>query len=142
MPKKKTNAKEPLVSVHTYKGYLVISGPIDLEHKDWVPAGDGRIGCVLLQSGKHLEISEEALAVLRKVRRTHDAIGDVDWFGSDNDGLVFSWLGGPRTLKGIGDIESGKLTGSRDFQVPGPEHYILVENNPPQAACEAIDKPE
>jgi hypothetical protein len=31
------------------------------------------------------------------------------------------------------------MWGARDFLVPDPEHYILVENDPPKEACEAID---
>lgn len=141
MAKKKAKADtEFFVSLHTYKGYLVISGPVDLKnHKDWVPAGDGRIGCILLNSGKHLQISDTALAILRKVRKCRDAIGDLMWDGSEKDGWVFGWLGGPRNLKEIELIENGSLVGDRDFKVPGPEHYILVKNDPPQEACEAID---
>jgi len=133
---------EPLVSVHTYKRYLVITGPVDLEHKDWIPAGNGKIGCVLLHSKKHLEISKEALAVLQKVKRNRDSIGDLMWNKSDEAGWVFAWLGTPRVLKSISEIEDGTLTGDRDFQIPDSEHYILVKNNPPQAACEVIDNHE
>jgi hypothetical protein len=139
VPRKKTDIKKFCVSIHTYKGYLVISGPVDLKHKDWVPAGDGKIGCVLLHSGKHLEISETALKVLRKVRKCRDAIGDFMWWGSNNDGWCFAWLGGPRNLKKIELIENGALVGDKDFQVPGSKHYVLVENSPPQEACEAVD---
>lgn len=62
---------------------------------DWCPVNDnGIIGSSLSNTSKNLGISEEALELMRLVKRGNDAIGDIDWFKLYNDEYVFSWIGG------------------------------------------------
>lgn len=142
MEKEIKMATEPIVRIYTYNGFLIIDGPVKLRHKDWVPADKHTIGCIISNTKKYLEISKEALKVLKKVKRCGDAIGDFDWFKVDNEEWTFGWIGGPQNLKEISLIENGKLVGSRDFKIPGPKHYTIIENNPPKEACDAIDNRE
>ena len=85
-----------LVTVQAVRGYLLIQGS-DQKHPNWVPAGDGRFGCALLDSAQYLGVSPEALALLSAIPIGPSTIGDVDWFLS-GEKHVFGWMGNPRKL--------------------------------------------
>lgn len=74
---------------------LIIIEVLDLQHKNVVPTGKGRIGTVILDSTQ-IGFSEEALTLLEKVRPGRDSIGDVDWFETNTEAgklFAFSWMG-------------------------------------------------
>jgi hypothetical protein len=56
------------------------------------PTGESRIGCVLINSKKYLQVSKEALKVMDSVPLNGDDCGDIDWFQSGKQ-CVFSWCG-------------------------------------------------
>ncbi len=61
------------------------------------PAGDGRIGVVLLDSKKHLGVEELAIPILKQLFAEAgcdgDGFGDIDWFIDAGGRPVFGWLG-------------------------------------------------
>lgn len=129
---------EVKVKVTAYEGiFLVIDASnAGAKSEEWYPSGDGRIGCVLLDTKKNLGVSEEALALLRTIRRSDDAIGDVDWFATDVPGKgpahAFGWLGGPRKI-----VDPTIVTGSRHYHVPA-DAFVLIPNDVPRDAVTAI----
>jgi len=120
------------VEVTVHKDILVITTNDEVECEGWVPAGDGKIGCVLIDTKGKLGISEEALAWLKSVEKSCDAIGDVDAWKSD-DGPCFSWLGGPNSLKQRG------CTGSRGYNTSCLE-YDIIPNQVPEEAVKVIEE--
>ena len=124
------------VKATEYKGILVFETlrPEEGQTEDFVPAGDGRIGCVLVDSTK-LGVSPEAMELLKQVRRSGDDLGDPDVFKSGNK-VVFGWLGGVFAIKHPDHCE-----GSSTYDANLLERVCqTIENEPPQGAKEAIDK--
>ncbi len=80
------------VKVTKYRGVVVIETLKPEADKDFVPVGSGKVGSVLTNTGKHLGISKEALAFMKKLSVSSDDIGEVDaWKAGDRD--CFGWLG-------------------------------------------------
>ena len=123
------------VKVHAYRGILIIE-TVDPDNKDypgWVPAGEGKIGCVLKDTKTSLGISHEAMEWLEKMKTSRDSIGDVDWWACSDGTYAFGWLGGVFSLKGPDS------TGSRHFEI-AKDHCVPIPNNPPKDAMEAVDR--
>lgn len=122
------------VKLTVHRDVLVIE-TIDPEtaYPGWTPIGPGRIGCVLEGTKAALGASDEALAWLRGVKRSGDAIGDVDWFDAGAKGKVFAWLGGPFATKRRG------ADGSRTHTV-FPDDCVVIPNDVPADARAAIDR--
>lgn len=95
----------------------------------------GNLGYVIGDTG-HVGISEEAYALLSLVKRSGDAIGDIDIFKLDKGGYAFSTLGGMCSL-----IDPKMAEGGRTFVVPPLSCFQVIENNVPEGAKEAIDSP-
>jgi hypothetical protein len=122
------------VVITAHKGYLIIdSTSMGKASKDWVPIGSGRIGCVVIDTKKYLDVSEEALALLGNIKRCGDDIGDVDWFES-GDKKVFGWLGNEARI-----VKAAEAEGSRTYKVYRDD-CTIVPNNPPEGAIAAIEK--
>jgi len=121
------------VQLTVYKDILCIE-TLNPEEKmeDFVPAGDGRIGCVLIGTENRLGISEEAMEWLKKVPTSHDDIGDVDAWKTNDGRQCFSWLGGVLSIKGEG------CTGSSKYNVNDIPH-IQIPNDAPEGVKQAID---
>ena len=124
----------PRVLVTAHEDFIIITTENVVEDKEFVPNGNGKIGCVLLDTEKNLGVSDEALVLLKKVPTSGDDIGDVDCFISGDKG-VFSWLGGPKSLKHI----DGRLTGSRTYDMSKIK-FRKIPNEPPSVALEAIKR--
>ena len=125
------------IKISAYKNSIIveaIDAPLKDKAPNWYPIGPGKIGCVLVDTKKFLEVSEEALTLMEKVKRCSDDIGDIDWFKSDKGDAVFCWLG---NFKAIFDCR--EIVGSRTYSV-FRDQCIIVPNNPPAGAIEAIDK--
>ena len=124
--------KSPKVKLTSHGDYLIIE-TVDpgKKHPDFVPAGGGRIGCVIMDTAKNVGASQEAIEWLRRVSRNHDDIGDVDSFKA-GEKWVFGWLGGVMNLKNIADGLSGSRTFTADFP------HVKIRNDSPKAALEAI----
>lgn len=124
------------VEVTEYKGQLCIR-TINPNEKDpnFIPNGDGRIGCVLADTEHRLGISEEALEILRKIPKSPDAIGDVDAFRSARR-PVFSWLGNIYQI-----VHPKGASGSRDYNIDSIP-FTIIENDSDLRAMEVIDETE
>lgn len=92
---------EMRVAVGEYRGYIVVEALKPEEKADvFYPAGGSRIGCVLLDTRKHLGISKRAYALMTQVRRGHDDLGDLDAFETRDKRTnkltgkwCFAWIG-------------------------------------------------
>lgn len=126
---------KPKVRITAYKDHLVIETEAPHDKTDnFVPDGDGRIGCVLIGTQELLGVSDEALALLQKVKKGRDAIGDLMWWEADGGRCCFGWLGGPLCIKDMSDI-----VGDRDYAVR-PGHYVTIPNDVPDGAKGIIDE--
>lgn len=116
-----------------YKGQLCIEtvNPEEKD-KDFIPAGNGKIGCVLVNTDKKLCLSKEVVEFLRNTKCSRDDIGDVDTFITDKDQWVFAWLGGMFSIKG--DWAEGSRTHNIDAI-----KFETILNDTPDAAKEAVD---
>lgn len=108
--------REFFVSVYAYKGKLIFAPSSTKRTRDFVPTEytDKRsnLGCVVVDSKKHLRISNEALKLLRKIKRNHDDSGDVDWWMCDDGTAAFSWFGAIFRV-----MDPTTAEASRDFAV-------------------------
>ncbi len=101
------------VKVFSYKGFVGISSSPESEGIIAHP-GNGNLGVVC--NAKDVEISEEALELLKKVKKGNDDLGDIDVFKSSDGMIVFSWLGGylrvlrPDSVEGSRDTNMGLLS--------------------------------
>ena len=123
-----------LVLVTVYKEILCIETLPKAEHDDsFIPAGNGKIGCILIDTKGKLGISAEAKTWLDKVPRSGDDIGDVDAFKSKKGGC-FGWLGGVFVLKDL----TTNMSGSRNYDIDAID-FEAIPNDTPKEAKEVID---
>lgn len=129
------------VRVVAYKNRIVIS-PKNPEQdiakgkKLWWPTGGPKgwtLGCVLGDSKTQLGVSEEAIKLMEKVRRNHDAVGDLGWWKCHDGTFAFSWWGPIYRI-----VDPGRAEGDRDFRVHEGQ-YIRIVNQVPMAAKKVID---
>lgn len=119
--------------IFQYKGILGIESSFDTEGLINNPKAPGQLGFVL--DASFVDISKEALEVLKKIPKSGDDIGDVDVFKS-NKGVVFAWLGGPLRL-----INPSSATGSNSYNPSLLESVSkIVENEPPIEFKKVVDK--
>lgn len=120
------------VKVTEYKNVLVIVTLKPEKDDDFCPVTEpGRVGSVLINTGKHLGMSEEALAFMKKLRVSHDDMGEVDAWITDDGRSCFAWLGALSRF--VGPDADLSNTG---FQGIG---FIEILNETNEKAKEAID---
>ncbi len=128
--------------VVAYKGRIVIvpkEPEKDITNKGpriWWPTGGSNrniLGCVLGNSKEMLGISEEAVELLRKVKRGYDAIGDLDWWKCSDGNYAFSWWGPIYRI-----VNTELAEAARGFQVHEGQ-YLKIINQVPTAAKKVID---
>jgi len=130
--------KEIYAEVTAYNDILVVEYKTE-DSNDMVTSPydkPGNLGYVIGDTG-HVAISEEAYALLSVIKRSGDAIGDIDIFKLDKGGYAFSTLGGMCSL-----IDPRIAEGSRTYVVPPLSCFQVIENNVPEGAKEAIDSPD
>lgn len=111
--------------LHEYRGWVAIVGDKKLDGLLNDPTAPGQLGFVL--DAKEVEASEEALEVLRKVKRSGDDIGEVDVYRQDNGKVILSWLGGPRR-----PINPEIHTGSNSYDATLLDGVVtIIPNSPP-----------
>lgn len=82
------------VKVTEYKGHVVVETLKPEADEDFIPVTEpGKIGSVLINTGKHLGISKEALAIMKGYKVSMDDIGEVDAWKTDDGKDCFAWLG-------------------------------------------------
>ena len=107
--------------VFSYKGMIGILSAPDAEGMIAKPEG-GNFGVVV--DGSQIEISEEALQLLKNVPKGHDSLGDIDVFKADGDKIIFGWIGGymtafpARSIEGSRDYDPKLLTATEGVVVP------------------------
>lgn len=127
------------VKCTVYKNNLVIETlrPEEGETEDFFPAGGGRFGCTLKNSGKNLGLSEEAKRWLKDVKPGTDSIGDLDAFwgpvGPEGNEMIFGWFGSVFTIKDRDAI------GARNHKLRIIPHVTIPNDTNPEAV-EAIDE--
>jgi hypothetical protein len=121
------------VRVTAHKDWIIIE-PLQFdEQKDvFYPVGNGRVGSVLIGTKEYLGMSEEAVKNLKKVKKSHDDIGEVQTFKSVK-GDCFSWMGGIRGLFNVTTAEGDK-DGIIDID------HVTIPNDVPEKAMKAINK--
>lgn len=123
------------VKVTGYKDMIVIEAQEpQKELEGWTPMGPGRVGSVLSKTAGRLGVSDEAIALLKKVKRSHDAIGDVMWWPCVDGSFAFGWMGG---FYAVFDPKTAE--GDRQFTVPDEGHYVPIPNDVPPGAMKWID---
>jgi hypothetical protein len=130
----KTGEENMHAHVTAYKGLLVLELRVEKSIENEVVSSldkPGNLGQIIMDSAKNVGISEQALALLKTVRRGSDSLGDIDWFKS-GDKAVFGWLGGPYRIADPKVIE-----GSREY---GIFDHVAIPNDVPAGAKEAIDE--
>ena len=91
----------------------------------------GCIGQVIHNTAENLGVSEEALALLKAVKRGHDDLGDIDWFDTSDGKASFGWLGGPYAIK-----DPVRCEGSSSYKI---SNFVTIPNDVPEGAKNAID---
>jgi hypothetical protein len=131
------------VQVVAYKGSIVFvpSNPTEGIGKTegWYPTGDGRLGCVVTDTKKQLGVSEEAFALMKDIKRNHDAVGDISWWECDDGTYAFAWWGSIHRV-----LNPDSAEGDRDFRVTPSlrSACTIIPNEVPEAAKAAIDLAE
>lgn len=105
--------QNPKVKLTAYHNYLIIETVPPFDKSDeFIPNGNGKLGCIIANTKTNLGISPEALMLLKQIKQSCDDIGDVMWWKDLNEKCYFGWLGGPYSIKHI-DI----CDGDRSYQV-------------------------
>ena len=121
------------VKVTAYKQNIIIETIDGKEDKNFVPIGGTRFGCVLIETDKFLGMSKEAVTLLKTIKKSHDAIGDVTTWKTNDNKDCFAWIG---NLKKIVNME--KAEGDKDGIID--IKHVTIENDVPQEAMDIIDK--
>ncbi len=95
------------------------------------------IGQVIHGLKDQLGVSKEALALLAKVGKSRDSIGDVDCFKSDDGNLNFCWIGGTHKLV---NVTPGNDLGSSTYVAPTEKDVTVIPNDFPNEAKSLVDK--
>ena len=120
------------VKVTEYKNILIIETLKPEKDKNFMPVTElGKVGSVLMDTEKHLGISEEALAFMRKLQVSGDDIGEVDaWQTTDGRGC-FGWLGSLNRF-----VSPDATLSNSGF---GNIKFITIPNESNKQAIEAIE---
>ena len=107
-------------TVFQHKGMIGILSSPDAEGFIAKP-GNGNLGCVV--DASQVEISKDALDLLKTIPRGHDGLGEIESFKA-GDKNVFGWLGGYMKAFRPADIETSRdynpsiLTATEGVEVP------------------------
>lgn len=125
--------ERPKVEITVYRNHLVITtNEVERDHPDFTPAGEGRFGCVLVDTEKNLGVSQEAFQWLQGVPPSKDDIGEVMWFDVMAGKRAFGWIGGPFQI-----LKPETTSGQRGYRAS--LDYVLILNQPPEEAIHAIN---
>ena len=120
--------------ITAHKGILVV----ELVHNQVTEDG-GRsspdklrnLGTIVHDTRRYLGVSNEALALLKVVKRGLDRIGDFAWFRSDDGMDHFAWLGGPKRL-----VDPKEVATARTYEILA---HRVIPNEVPEGAKAAIE---
>lgn len=118
--------------ITAHKGILVVELVPDPANGDGTSTDKLRnLATVIHDTGRHLGVSKEALALLKMVKRGLDRIGDFAWFSSDDGKDHFAWLGGPKRL-----VNPTSVAAARDYAILA---HRVIPNQVPDGARMAIE---
>jgi hypothetical protein len=89
------------------------------------------LGTIVHDTRRYLGVSNEALALLKVVKRGLDRIGDFAWFRSDDGMDHFAWLGGPKRL-----VDPKEVATARTYEILA---HQVIPNEVPEGAKAAIE---
>jgi len=121
------------VKVLSHKGKLYFIPTDHQPTSNFHPTGGNNMGCVTSDSKKFLQVSQEALDLMRKIKKNHDAIGDISWWRCADGTYAFSWFGAIFRIVDPDDAEC-----DRDFAIPPAEFYTLIPNDVPKEVKKGI----
>jgi len=139
MAKTKT-AFVPVVKITAHKDYIAIElFATKSVNKKLTLSFDhpGCFGQLVHGLQDQLGVSKEALALLARVGKSRDSIGDIDCFKSGDGDLSFGWIGGGCKLV---KIDAGNQLGSSTYIAPTAKDVIVIPNDFPAGAKAIIDK--
>jgi len=132
------------VQVFAYKSVIGINAiEIDSNEENGYNVSDaiinditqpGQLGCVA--DASKCDFSQEAIDLLKKVKPSRDAIGDVDIYKDSTGSVIFAWLGTPMHMIDTSD----DVSGSRDYDISALDNVVVVPNNPPENFIVAVDE--
>ena len=93
--------------IFAYKGFIGIKSFLTAPGLINDPRKPGQLGFVI--DARFVDVSPEALKLLKKIPKSGDDIGDVDVFKSEKFPVVISWLGGCLKMLKPGDGSSGSI---------------------------------
>lgn len=108
-------------SIFAYKGIIGILSSPEAEGLIAKP-GNGNLGCVL--DASKIDISIEALELLKTIRRGRGGLGEIDIFKAGDTKVIFGWLGGymklfkPSEIETSRDYDPSLLVSSEDVIIP------------------------
>lgn len=108
------------VNVFVYNGYVGIDANPDAEGIVAHP-GNGSLG-VVTEADK-VQFSAEAVEALKRIRKSHDDLGDVDIFQA-GDKVILGWLGGykrafkPEEVEGSSSYDASLIKATEGVEVP------------------------
>jgi hypothetical protein len=92
--------------------------------RDFYPTNNrGNLGCVLINSKKQLQVSEEALKLMEKIQLNGGSLGDISWWKCEDKTCAFSWFGAIFRIMDYKDCE-----GDRDFRIHR-DHCTIIPND-------------
>lgn len=124
---------ELVAKVTAYKEHLIIDTVKPEKTENFIPVGNGRIGCVLINTDKLLGMSKEAFSLMKKLKVNGDAIGDISTWKTTDERNCFSWVGGLKRLVDVKNCECSR-DGIIDIE------HIIIENEVPEEAKTVIDQ--
>lgn len=109
------------VNVFAYRGVIGILASPECEGIVAHP-GNGNLGVVC--DADKVEISSEAIELLKTIPKGSDSLGSIDIFGDSNGKVVFAWLGGymrailPEKEVASRDYDPSLLKATENVEVP------------------------
>jgi hypothetical protein len=129
----KTKKHPFMVKVLAYKNKLVLTPSCHEVREEWVPCGGNYLGSVILNSKQHLQVSQKALDLMSKIRRSNDDIGDIGWWKCTNGNFAFSWLGAIYRI-----IDPKTAEGDRNFAIH-QDACTIIPNRIPQEVIDGFN---
>ena len=94
--------------VYAYRGIIGVESDPKAEGLLNDPTKPGQLGYVV--DAKFVDVSKQALALLKTIPKSRDDIGDMDVYAADSGMVVFCWLGGSRVMLNPASGISGSST--------------------------------
>jgi hypothetical protein len=120
--------------VTAYRGRIIV----ELKARKPIPGevilgGNSQMGVHIIKDTAHnLGVSHEALELLKKVRRSPDANGELDWSRDADGKACFGWRGGDCLI-----VSPETCFGSSKFNV---RSCVDIPNQVPEGARRQLDK--